>query len=56
MARPRFEDLPLSPDHPPFSAWGLWGKADELGTLVRVTKEENRQDVMNNVATESSIR
>jgi hypothetical protein len=32
--RPRFEDLPLRKDDPPFSAWGLWGDDDEIGTLV----------------------
>lgn len=39
MARPRFEDLPLSSSHPPFSAWGLWGLDDELGTLVSMSLE-----------------
>ncbi|KAF2021657.1 hypothetical protein BU24DRAFT_362388, partial [Aaosphaeria arxii CBS 175.79] len=28
-----FEDLPLHPDHPVVSAWGIWGDEDELGTL-----------------------
>jgi hypothetical protein len=31
--RPAFEALPLSEDHPPYSAWGLYGEHDELGTL-----------------------
>ena len=31
--RPSFHSLPLDPSHPPYSAWGLWGADDELGTL-----------------------
>ncbi|KAL8953943.1 MAG: hypothetical protein Q9222_000230 [Ikaeria aurantiellina] len=34
---PDFADLPLRPNDPPFSAWGLYGKHDELGTLNRLT-------------------
>lgn len=30
---PTFHQLPLSPEDPPFSAWGLWGKDDQLGRL-----------------------
>jgi hypothetical protein len=33
LPRPEFNDLPLAPNHPKASAWGLWGKNDELGTL-----------------------
>lgn len=36
-SRPRFEDLPLSPNDPPYSAWGLWGTSDELGSLNTLT-------------------
>ena len=32
---PKFEDLPLGNNDPPFSAWGLWGEDDEAGTIVR---------------------
>jgi len=32
-SRPSFDALPLHPDHPPYSAWGLYGEDDELGTL-----------------------
>ncbi|OGE54886.1 hypothetical protein PENARI_c005G09133 [Penicillium arizonense] len=32
-SRPRFEDLPLREGDPPWSAWGLYGPDDELGTL-----------------------
>ncbi|KAI8713646.1 hypothetical protein NCS52_01309500 [Fusarium sp. LHS14.1] len=39
MSRPAFEDLPLQQGHPQFSAWGLWGKEDELGTLNLLTPE-----------------
>lgn len=34
---PAFEDLPLNQDDPPYSAWGLYGRDDELGTLNRLT-------------------
>jgi hypothetical protein len=36
---PRFEDLPLQKGDPPHSAWGLYGRNDELGTLNRLTDE-----------------
>jgi hypothetical protein len=38
-SRPSFSDLPLHPDHPKASAWGLWGPDDELGTLNMLTPE-----------------
>ncbi|KAE8331432.1 putative cyclase-domain-containing protein [Aspergillus sergii] len=31
--RPRFADLPLRKGDPPWSAWGLYGPDDQLGTL-----------------------
>jgi hypothetical protein len=34
---PPFESLPLRKGDPPFSAWGLYGSNDELGTLNRLT-------------------
>lgn len=37
--RPTFESLPLRPGDPPFSAWGLYGIDDELGTLNLLTPE-----------------
>lgn len=43
MARPAFEDLPLQKGHPQFSAWGLWGKDDELGTLNLLTPDRRKQ-------------
>jgi hypothetical protein len=36
---PRFEDLPVGKNDPHHSAWGLYGKDDELGTLNRLTNE-----------------
>lgn len=30
---PAFEALPLNPGDPPYSAWGLWGPGDRLGSL-----------------------
>ncbi|KAK3686449.1 hypothetical protein LTR37_019799 [Vermiconidia calcicola] len=39
MPRPKFDDLPLSPNDPKGSAWGLYGKDDELGTLNLVTED-----------------
>ena len=35
--RPAFEALPLRKGDPPFSAWGLYGLDDELGTLNLLT-------------------
>lgn len=32
-ARPAFDALPLRPEHPYASAWGLYGDEDEAGTL-----------------------
>jgi len=34
---PPFESLPLRQGDPIFSAWGLYGEKDELGTLNRLT-------------------
>lgn len=36
---PRFVDLPLNKGDPPYSAWGLYGKHDQLGFLNRQTNE-----------------
>lgn len=33
---PAFDDLPLRAGDPPYSAWGLWGEDDNIGTLVCV--------------------
>ncbi|KAI5924727.1 hypothetical protein F4810DRAFT_663092 [Camillea tinctor] len=36
---PDFDALPLREGDPPYSAWGLYGADDELGTLNRLTDE-----------------
>ncbi len=36
---PKFTDLPLRKGDPPHSAWGLYGKDDQLGTLNRLTDD-----------------
>ncbi|KAI0024542.1 hypothetical protein F4780DRAFT_607489 [Xylariomycetidae sp. FL0641] len=36
---PDFDALPLRKDDPPYSAWGLYGDDDQLGTLNRLTDE-----------------
>jgi hypothetical protein len=38
-SRPAFSELPLNKGDPLFSAWGLWGKTDELGTLNFLTEK-----------------
>lgn len=35
---PRFEDLPLNPEDPHLSAWGLWENS-QLGALNYLTDE-----------------
>jgi hypothetical protein len=35
--RPAFEQLPYRSGDPKYSAWGLWGTEDELGTLNLLT-------------------
>jgi kynurenine formamidase len=34
---PRFAELPVAPELPPGSSWGLWGSEDQLGTLNLLT-------------------
>ncbi|KAF2834347.1 hypothetical protein M501DRAFT_1027341 [Patellaria atrata CBS 101060] len=36
---PKFSELPLNPSDPAYSAWGLYGPKDELGTLNQLTRE-----------------
>jgi hypothetical protein len=36
---PSFDELPISPDKPPRSAWGLFGDEDQIGTLNLLTPE-----------------
>ncbi|KAI7781843.1 hypothetical protein LA080_014333 [Diaporthe eres] len=44
---PGFDDLPLREGDPPYSAWGLWGIDDNIGTLNWLS-----QEVVKNAATE----
>lgn len=39
IPRPKFGDLPLRQGDPKWSAWGLWGHHDELGTLNLITED-----------------
>ncbi|MEO6724689.1 MAG: cyclase family protein [Blastocatellia bacterium] len=36
---PAFAELPINPDHPPNSAWGVFGEDDQIGTLNLLTPE-----------------
>ena len=36
---PAFGELPIKPDHPPRSAWGVFGDDDQIGTLNLLTPE-----------------
>lgn len=40
---PSYADLPVSPDKPPRSAWGVFGDDDELGTINLLTPERARR-------------
>jgi hypothetical protein len=39
VRRPPYRDLPVVPGAPPHSAWGLYGRDDEIGALNLVTDE-----------------
>ena len=39
---PDYDDLPVSPDKPPHSAWGVWGDDDELGAINLLTADRVR--------------
>ncbi|GAM89105.1 hypothetical protein ANO11243_071400 [Dothideomycetidae sp. 11243] len=43
MTYPDFDKLPLGHQDPPFSAWGLWGKDDGLGTLNLLSPQTVRE-------------
>jgi hypothetical protein len=43
MALPAYRNLPLDESMPPRSAWGLWGKDDELGTLNLLGPDQVRR-------------
>src|SRR5499427_7044535 len=36
---PTFDELPIKPDYPPHSAWGVFGDDDQIGTLNLLTPE-----------------
>lgn len=36
---PTFAELPVKPDYPPHSAWGIFGDDDQIGTLNLLTPE-----------------
>lgn len=36
---PAFDELPIKPDYPPRSAWGVFGDDDQIGTLNLLTPE-----------------
>lgn len=36
---PAFAELPIKPDYPPHSAWGVFGDDDQIGTLNLLTPE-----------------
>ena len=36
---PSFAELPIKPDYPPHSAWGVFGDDDQIGTLNLLTSE-----------------
>ena len=42
MTPPRFAELPVDPSAPPGSSWGVFGDADELGTLNFIGPEQVR--------------
>ncbi|KAI1258067.1 hypothetical protein MGN70_001113 [Eutypa lata] len=53
--RPRFEDLPLRKGDPPYSAWGIWGPNDELGTLNFLTDDVVAQAAQREIRTGQRI-
>lgn len=36
---PAYRYLPIAPQHPPRSAWGVWGEDDEIGAMNLLTPE-----------------
>lgn len=36
---PTYDELPIDPSYPPNTAWGVFGKDDNLGTLNLLTEE-----------------
>ncbi|CEI70610.1 hypothetical protein FVEN_g900 [Fusarium venenatum] len=52
--RPAFNELPLRSGDPKYSAWGLWGPNDELGTLNHLTPTVT-QDAIKEIVTGEHI-
>ncbi|GJC93495.1 hypothetical protein ColKHC_02321 [Colletotrichum higginsianum] len=52
---PPFDVLPLGRDDPRFSAWGLYGDNDELGTLNRLTDERVVAAARNEIRTGARV-
>lgn len=56
---PKLSELPLQKGDPHHSAWGLYGKDDELGTLNRLTDEvvlrAAREEIRSGVRYELSV-
>ncbi|KAK3350983.1 hypothetical protein B0H65DRAFT_456590 [Neurospora tetraspora] len=48
---PNFDALPLRDGDPKYSAWGLYGDKDELGTLNRLTDERVAEAAKNEIKT-----
>jgi kynurenine formamidase len=42
---PKYCDLPVDPAMPPRSAWGVWGKDDELGTINLLGPEQAKRGI-----------
>ena len=39
MRLPSFDELPIRPEYPPHSAWGVFGEDDQIGTLNLLTPD-----------------
>ena len=52
-SHPPFSALPLRKSDPPYSAWGLYGPNDELGTLFVLLERRNRLESRPGVAPKS---
>jgi hypothetical protein len=48
---PPLSSLPLRPGDPPRSAWGRWGKDDQLGTLNYLTVELVQKTIRGEIKT-----
>ncbi|CDH53734.1 cyclase protein [Lichtheimia corymbifera JMRC:FSU:9682] len=46
---PTYDELPIDPSYPPHTAWGVFGKDDNLGTLNLLTEEIAAKAAQENV-------